>query len=368
MNIGIITQPLRYNYGGILQNFALQIVLKRLGHQVTTLDGEVKITNNFKRRIINIVKSFLLFFRDKRGRILGIIPYRTTHELLSINTNKFIRQYINSKKISSFREVDYDVLIVGSDQVWRPSYSNLDEAYLDFVKNNKNIVKIAYSASFGSDIWEYSNEETIKYSQLIKLFDAVSVREESGIHLCRKYFNVDAIHVLDPTMLLNKEDYIKELNIENVEQSQGTLFYYFLDNDISKMDILKYVENELKIIPFTVNSKIESNNASIHEQIQPPVENWLRAFYDAEFIITDSFHGSVFSMLFNKPFIVIANKKRGLARFKLLDIFHQEHRLIYSDNLSKIDIDTSLPNINLDEMRKKSYSYLSENIKLNHAK
>ena len=362
MRIAIITQPLRYNYGGILQNFALQTVLKAMGHQVVTLDSEVKGKQNWSRKIFKFLRGIFLFLRDSKGRFLGIYTYQTASERRSQNTILFIKKYINVCSLKYYNENDFDAIIVGSDQVWRPSYSNLDEAFLKFAEKNNRIIKVAYAASFGTDEWEYSSEETKTYSQLAQKFDAISVREFSGIRLCSHYLNVTAKHVLDPTMLLYKCDYINKLHIYDVEKSEGRLFYYFLDDNSAKQSFVEHVKEQWNIKPFTVNSMVELRNASIEKQIQPPVEKWLRAFYDAEFVITDSFHGCVFSMIFNKPFVVIANKKRGLARFNVLSMFQQEHRLITADRICDANIDISLPNVNFDAMRDYSFDFLKKSL------
>lgn len=360
MRIGIVTQPLRYNYGCILQNYALQLVLKRMGHQVVTLDGEVKTKHTLKRKLFILARNFFLFLRDGNKKILGIIPFQTTDEILSQNLNDFIRNNINKQKLSSYRANKFDALIVGSDQVWRPSYSNLEEAYLEFAKND-NILKIAYAASFGSDSWEYSLKETIKYAKLAKLFDAISVREESGIVLCEKYLNVNCCQVLDPTMLLTKEDYILNMDILSVEKSQGEIFYYFLDDNGFKQNVVNRISLIFGKKSFTVNSKVENVKARIDERIQPPIEKWLRAFHDAFFIVTDSFHGCVFSLLFNKPFILIANKKRGLARFySLFNQLNIVNRIVEEGSDFKIECFLKEPNVDLSILRQKSYNFLNK--------
>ena len=361
MRIGIITQPLRYNYGGILQNFALQTVLKRMGHEVVTLDGEVKTKYTLKRKLIIFLRNLILSLRDKNNKILGVLSFQTTNEILSQNLNSFIRKYIKVEKISNYKVGGFDALVVGSDQVWRPIYSNLDEAFLEFAQEDDNILKIAYAASFGSDAWEYSDAETIKYAQLAKKFNAISVREESGVFLCEKYLNMPSCHVLDPTMLLTKEDYIEILNIKNVENKAGDIFYYFLDKNQYKQRVIKEIEKSLNKPSFTVNSRVENINAPLYERIQPPVEQWLRAFYDASFIVTDSFHGSVFSLLFNKPFILIANKERGLARF--ISLFTQLNivdRIIEEGSKINIELFIKEPNVNLSRLKENSYKFLNK--------
>lgn len=364
MRIAIITQPLRYNYGGIVQNFALQTVLRRMGHSVVTLDGEVKERKSIKNNIIKVFRKIIRLLSNKKGNIFGIWKYQSTTEKLSKNTKKFIDSYINVRRLDSLKKNEFDIFVVGSDQVWRPSYSNLNEAYLEFASGWSNIKRISYAASFGTDKWEYTDEETIYCRELIKRFDAVSVREESAVKLCKEFLGVKAIHVLDPTMLLDKQDYIKEINLDKVPKSPGTLFFYFLDGNNYKNSIVTKIEQEKGVKSFTVNSKVEQSTANFDDRIQPPVEAWLRAFYDADYVVTDSFHGCVFSMIFEKPFVVLSNPKRGSARFEsLLKMFGQQNRLLLEGTeVSDISFLDEKPIVDFDQMRKLSIGFLTEAI------
>ncbi len=328
---------------------------------MVTLDGKIKTRKSIKRTVLNGIKSIIKFFSDKNGRFFHLVKIRFSEDVLSQNTSQFIKKYIDTKPLSTVSSGEYEALIVGSDQVWRPAYSNLDEAYLGFAKEWVGIKRIAYAASFGSDEWEYNKEETEQCRKLIKLFDAISVREKTGISLCKEYLKVDAFHVLDPTMLLTKEDYINNLSIKDVTVSKGDLFFYFLDPSEDKYNTLDKIAKITGLSPFTVNSKVEDITATLQERIQPPVEEWIRGFYDAKFVLTDSFHGCVFSMIFDKPFVVIANNKRGRSRFdSLLEIFDQQFRLI--EDVKDVKIVPALfnkPNINLENKKSLSLSFLS---------
>lgn len=365
MKIGIITQPLRYNYGGLLQNFALQTVLIRMGHDVVTLDVPSKARVTFKSKLIELVRFLLKISTDSKGRVLHIWKYSSKSDILSQNTKIFITQHINRTPFKIPNEEDFDALIVGSDQVWRPMYADLSKTFFAFARNWTKTIRLAYAASFGSDTWEYSHEETGYAKDLVKLFKAVSVREESGLRLCDEYLGVNAVHVLDPTMLLSAEDYVRILSLNDIEQSPGELFYYFLDFNQEKQTLVHDLSMRLNMTSFTVNSRVENKYAPIEERIQPPVEKWLRAFMDAKFIITDSFHGTVFSILFNKPFVVLGNQKRGLARFEsLLDMCGLHNRLfnISGSPLCLTQQHLQTPNVHLDSVRKKSMNFLIKNL------
>lgn len=334
MRIGILTLPLHTNYGGILQAYALQTVLETMGHEVKVISRNInyklplwKTPFVYSKRIIKNILGHKtpLFYEQKLIK---------EHPIIRQNTDRFIQQYIHTLNVDNYtdlREEDFDAIVVGSDQVWRPKYfGRIEDAYLNFAKT-WNIKRIAYAASFGTDQWEYTVRKTKKCSKLVKQFDAVSVREISGIDLCRDYFGINVENVLDPTMLLSKDDYIQLFNISKTPKSNGNLLSYILDETSEKQLLIGKVAEKNGLIPFRVNSKVENMSARLEERIQPPVEQWIRGFYDAEFIVTDSFHACVFAIIFNKPFLVVGNQKRGLSRIlSLLTMFKLEDRMINS--------------------------------------
>ncbi|MDD4781719.1 MAG: polysaccharide pyruvyl transferase family protein [Tissierellia bacterium] len=372
MRIGILTQPLNNNYGGLLQNYALQKVLRQFEHEVHTINIKNRETSKFRRLASILIKSTQrLLGQNVRLRTW---PNIKESELISHNTSQFVRNKIITtdiitKKVdaSLLRDYNFDAYIVGSDQVWRPKYSpQLPTYFLDFLEHNPDVKKIAYAASFGVDHWEFTKNQTAEFKKLIKLFDAVSVREDSGVELCKKHFDIEAIHLLDPTMLLTKDDYISIVEKENIKESLGNLFTYILDSSKEKNIIVDNIANNCNLKPFSVmQSKrfSDKDRKGIDDCVFPPVEQWIRGFMDAEFVVTDSFHGTVFSILFNKPFISIANKSRGITRFKsLLKLFQLEDRLVIPkesfnvNNIKKIDF-LEINNILLKE-KEKSISFL----------
>lgn len=331
MRICILTQPLQTNYGGLLQAYALQTILKRMGHEVWTEDRRYP-KYSIKRFIAKILTP-----------IRGVhYPTKSQNNFIAQHTNNFIRKYINTTEPVStikkelFQKYQFDAYIVGSDQVWRPIYSYyLPNYFLDFTAG-ESVKRIAYAASFGTSQWEFTIEQTKQCASLLQTFDAVSVREDSAIGLCKRYFGVNAVHLLDPTMLLNREDYIRLIEIEKVPIYENRLMTYLLDPSHEKEMIIQKVsrrirQNLIVVMPDKLFSKVGLKE--IEKCVFPPVTNWLRGFMDAEYVVTDSFHGMIFSVIFNKPFIVIANKDRGLDRFtSFLRKFNLEKRLIYSLN------------------------------------
>lgn len=369
MRIGILTLPLHTNYGGILQAYALQTVLERMGHEVVVFDIKREFKLPFWKYplayIKRAIKKYIL--KKKNVRIFEEQYRKSIYPIINQHTQEFIDKYIHLYNVKSLKEVkeeDFDAIVVGSDQVWRPKYfipmfkTSIQDAYLAFAKD-WNIKRIVYAASFGTDEWEYTPAQIKECGELLRLFDAVSVREKSAIKLCKEHFGIKVQHVLDPTMLLCKEDYIKLFEIAKTPKSPGTLLNYILDETPEKIEIINKIAKERKLIPFRVNSKIENAHAPLEERIQPPVEAWLRGFYDAEFIVTDSFHACVFSIIFGKPFVVIGNKERGMARFEsLLKMFELENCMI--DDIKDISLNQiHIKQEILIEKRKEIYIYLS---------
>lgn len=262
----------------------------------------------------------------------------------------------------------FQAYIVGSDQVWRPKYAfpDIRSFFLSFIKDEK-VKRIAYAASFGSNENEYTEEQKHDCGILIEKFDAVSVRETSAIDLIKNVLQwkfKQLQQVADPTMLLDKTDYTDLIDKQFSTPANG-LFYYILDMTSDKKKILTDISKKINATPFTVYPKSTLPESKAKDKIvPPPVEEWINAFDKAKFIITDSFHGCVFSILFNKPFIAYTNPKRGNARFhSLLKIFHLENRIISnSDEVTKeiinMHIEWSPINEIRDKLKSTSISFL----------
>lgn len=367
MKIGILTQPLASNYGGILQNYALQTVLIRLGHNPYTIYyGQNRVIDWLNIWIRYIVK-LIIRHPNRKIKPLGYTkyinkcncPHITDFVKHHINTTYHIGQHINNSKLASYK---FDAYIVGSDQTWRPQYNlghQLYNMFLDFIQKEHYIKRIAYAASFGVDKWEYNNIQTQQCSELIKLFDAVSVREESGIKLCKKYFNAAAIHLLDPTLLLSADDYRLLINNSDTPNPDGDVLVYILDLTDEKKSLVNNFCTKNNYNPFYVGVK---NLDGTH----PSIESWLNGFNTAKYVITDSFHGSVFSIIFNKPFVSIGNDSRGMSRFNsLLSIFNLEDRLVSASTIvDTIPIpDWEKVNAIKEQWQTKSIKFLVDNLR-----
>lgn len=343
MRICILTQPLHANYGGLLQAYALQVVLKRMGHQVWTEDrrsNNIRLSLRVKKIIREVLSSMLCHVSSRFHKVY--YPTQEDWDVIRQHTNAFVRQYLTvtepvfSLDKQLLKRYAFEAYVVGSDQVWRPMYSpGLTNYFLDFTKN-EIVKRIAYAASFGTDEWEYTKKQTKRCSRLVQHFDAVSVREASGVELCEKYLHIHAIQLLDPTLLLDMEDYINVINNESASDvKKAGVYTYILDESPEKTRIIQSVSNVLKREAFSVMPQSNFYKVGpelIDQCVYAPVSMWIEGFKNAEFVVTDSFHGTIFSIIFNKPFVVIANRNRGISRFvSLLKMVGLENRLLLSE-------------------------------------
>lgn len=375
MRIGILSLPLHTNYGGILQAFALKTVLERNGHSVkifcpTTpkigLKYRLKLPYYYLKRIVsNLCGHKVPVFWEHK--INAERPKIRQHILRFINVN-FDIVYVDDFRNIGDRE--FDAIIVGSDQVWRPKYfeslyaAPITDAFLGFAEK-WSIKRMAYAASFGVANWEYSMRQTDKCRKLIKRFDAVSVREDSAVTLCSEKLSIKAELVLDPTMLLNAEDYISLLSNSQLSSKKNIIMTYILDNNEFIDEVVQIIKNRTGYPIYAHRPESSDINDCIDKRILPSVEDWIDGVYQSKMIITDSFHACVFSILFHKPFLVIINDDRGATRFiSLLKMFGLEDRIINSvEAISDSLLVDPLPEsvyTKLDEFRVKSYKFLDQ--------
>lgn len=345
MKIAIMTQPLGKNYGGIMQAWALQQVLKNAGHDPVTIDRQP----DAKSPAYNAARFGYRSLQKVLGKRKGPINVERHLPYILQNTQAFIDQHISmSERIDStaklkahFEREQYDAVIVGSDQTWRPCYSsNIDNYFLDFL-HGSYIRRLAYASSFGVDEWEFTEEQTQRFALLAKEFDAISVREISGVDLCKKYLGVDATHVLDPTLLVERQTYDALYKNKDLPVRQG-IYTYILDQAEWKDQVVEAVKRALNKPQFS-NQPAKADIANftkgeLGDFVLPSLEGWIKGFAEADFIVTDSFHGCVFSIIFNKPFLVIGNRERGLSRLEsMLNMFNLEGRLLLSGDNFGLD-------------------------------
>jgi len=342
MKVGILTLPLWHNYGGILQAYALRLAVEELGHEAIFIDVK-RDTASLKKRGISEAKRWM------KTKFLPTLdrpyyPNKKEVEDISFTTRKFVEEKIKPSSghivlsaIPKFAK-RLDAIIVGSDQVWRPEYCpDLELYFLGFAK--KRLKKISYAASLGTDDWRFNTKKTARCGSLLHQFQAVSVREESAIGLIRQNMDVEAVQSCDPTLLFNAQDYLNVAGIQPTARSGGRgVFCYILDPKEPRMQGLSKIASKLNYELFFIMPKVfdKDYSKSSDEYVFPAVEDWIKALQESDFIITDSFHGCVFSIIFNKPFIAIANTVRGRTRFEsLFKLFGLDDRLF--DSVADID-------------------------------
>lgn len=342
-----MTQPLRDNYGGILQCYALQILMKRMGHTPIVLNRDfnyppfrlfiIRCLSAVKciwRRYIRKNKNFRVASPTSVHYFIHVSDYYDNAELknfikthinrsIPLRSSWLLKQYVRYRKFHCY--------IVGSDQVWRQTYSPcITDFFLTFLpKSTKKIKRIAYAASFGTEQCDIPANDLPKCKTALKLFDAISVREHSGISIVKSVFGLDALQVLDPTLLLSSADY--HLLIDKKDRLEGLyIAYYVLDFNEDKQKIVSAVAS-MRNVQEKVALSIYPKNEDGSNARLVSMSRWLAVMANADFVVTDSFHGCVFSIIFRKPFVAIANSSRGTDRFySLLNSLGLENRLVFS--------------------------------------
>lgn len=300
MRVAIVTQPLMANYGGILQNYALQQVLKELGHEPVTIDYFPPIP---ARRYIRSVARWIL-----KGA-----PYKPLFPKRPALFDSFVRDHIKTlpagHRYSKALLKGMDAIIVGSDQVWRPIYNvhSLSDMFLSFAGDFKG-PRIAYSASFGIDSWDVDKETAARCANLARKFKAISVREPSGVGLCQDYLGVEASVMPDPVRLLEAADYLSLCKDVPVKKERYIAAYI--------LDLNEETENRLDSVQNRTGLPVWRFTADKEALLSVP--EWLAAMRDAQIIVTDSYHGAVLGQLFEKPCEIIENSIRGRERFSTL--------------------------------------------------
>lgn len=381
MKIGILTQPLHRNYGGILQNWALQHVLKDMAHEsemIFLCGGYRPKGKLLVLRCMSLVKCVVKKYLFGRRNVYlysvfnpqynpGIPMYADVEFVNCIHKTKRLTENVDAARFVASR--GYDAFIVGSDQVWREDYSpSITHFFLDFLSEGDKRPRIAYAASFGKPKNYISKENMPRCRELLHRFDAVSVREYEGLDILKRDFDYyKGVKVLDPTLLLSADDYrgqIKEMDF--LDRTRPHISAYILDESEDKSAILAEVASRLKL-------PVKTFSGEFRGEKMLTVSQWLAEFEGADFVVTDSFHGCVFSIIFHKPFVAIANKDRGIDRFvSLLRDAGLEDRLIYSSD----DFNTHKERLlvvpdymaveqRLSSLRKASLAFLSDALSKN---
>ncbi len=353
MKIGLLTLNLHTNYGGILQAYALKAVLKRMGHEVYLISSNENLSN------WDII-------RLKIKKALGPL---INDAYQGVEIEKFVKSNFQQKyEIKrNTQECFLDAIIVGSDQVWRSWSENWNTAYyfLDFAEK-WNVKKLTYAVSFGFNYFHSSNEADLyKCKKMVKQFTLpLAVREKDGVSICKSTFNVSAVQVLDPTLLLDANEY--EFYKEGII-ARGDFVTFILDPDHCKNSIIDQARCFLGDKSVAANGLNTCFKYGVKCEVKNSVETWFNTIAHANFVITDSFHGTALSINFNRPFVVLANAERGQSRISsILELFELEDRLVSSFDEVKEAFNKEIDWQNVNKIKEKlkveSLSYISRAI------
>ena len=318
----------------------------------------------------NVGNNLLKFSIYTQLKELNVEPYIIgTHmpsediRFLNRTTNLRIIKYFNEIKIN-----DYDILMVNSDQTWRKWSSYLassqfyDIAFLNFSKNWA-VHKFIYGASIGFDYWAFSKETDKIAKFLLKNFTGISFREMSTVKFAKEHLGINSTFVLDPTMLIDKKYFIEIINSykKKIKNDLYNLTEYFLTYKLGKNknmhSFIKRVENQLNYKIF--NIKLYDNDY---------IEKFLYGIYNCKGVSTNSYHATIFAILFNKPFVVFLNSNRGNGRFQTIkEVFGIKNRFFNNSqkpNLSLLNTPLKINYTSINYYRNISLEFLKKNLNI----
>lgn len=338
MKIACLTFHNSTNYGTVLQAYALQTICERLGFSYRIID----YSNPQKKKFDSLLKKNkeMSLFSYLFKLISFPISFYKKAKFLAFTKNylKTTCPYNTSESLSELNR-DYDAFLCGSDQIWNLDMVRFDSSYfLSFV--NKDKKKVAYAASIGN-IKNDTNYESI-YKMYLPHFTKIAVREKSAATYLNAFSVVDVSVVLDPTLLLSKEDWCKIA--VRPKQQEGYILVYVLSYDKKIVDFIKKLSSQTGLDVIYIYRNIGAMVREGAACIASPLE-WLGLFKEASFVVTNSFHGTAFSVNFNKTFFSFtkggANNAENSRLYDFLEMVGLQRRL----NIKAIgNIDLAPPN------------------------
>ncbi|GIC28074.1 polysaccharide pyruvyl transferase family protein [Vibrio cholerae] len=315
-----------HNYGAVLQAAALADVINRLDYSVEHIDfipNKMARKKTLRQLLITVlaalgVKSLIIRMLGKKEYIKPTVTGGEVFEQFrDVWVTRSQQTYTASQQLNTVGTT-YRAVVVGSDQVWRPNmfvnkHQDVDAYFLSFLPDS--VSRVSYAASFGVDKWEGTSDAILsdRVRKAMTKFNAVSVREQTGVAICRDHFGVTAQHVLDPTLLNGVDFFERVIAKAGVSKQNENVVYYKLDVDTTFISAIKLIGDILQVP--TEDIYYQMSEAGYR---YIPVADWLAKIRDSKFVVTDSFHCVCLAILFNKEFICFANKDRGLARLQSL--------------------------------------------------
>lgn len=367
MKIGIFTFHCAANYGAVLQTFCLQEVLKSMGHDVYVIDYHPKYLFDPYKTFLYDYTLFDSFFAKCKGLLRAslVVPIRWKRNQAFF---QFIHHCLNLYQLDLNDESnDFDAFVFGSDQIWNPKITcGFDKVYLGDFPAAKGKKLIAYAASAGS-ILNFIGEDTDYFLSRLQCFDKVTVREKSLAEYINQKSLITSEVVFDPVLLagfpiLHKLLNGKILNKESSKQPYLLLFQIIRNDDVASYAATIAKSKGLKLIEIaTMRESLFNNN--MKQTVS--VEELLSYFINAVYIITTSFHGTVLSILFNKPFNTISlNKNIDERSLSLLKELNLSDRMlnIYGKVISPLWIDYISINDSYETKKIESYNILNNSL------
>lgn len=343
------------NYGNRLQNYALQESIKKNNVIVETIHNPFEKTYSNKKYLFKRLLRKVVFYICRNDLKYSQVIREENFEKFDKEYVVFSKRWLNNSKHCKLLNAEYNSFVCGSDQVWNSEAKQIDERWFAFFADKRK--RNSYAASFGLNyIYKERREEFKKY---LMGMNHISVREKSGIDIVNDLCSRKAECHIDPTMLLDINEWKK---IEKKPASfcpDSYLLTYFLGKKtIDIENAIKKIEEKYDLKVINLNDKNQ-----LEYYIVSPSE-FIYLFSHARYIITDSFHGTVFSCLFHKPFTVCDRVGTDHAMFtridNLLDMFDLNDRKLSVQNDFSEDINFSNIQTVLDEERKKSFDYLKK--------
>lgn len=367
----IRTLPLGHNYGGLLQAFALQHIVRQLGFEPETDDTQPPTLLGRGARVYMKLKPKLWKYPLTMAEVRNLANSRLLDFKNSHISGVGHHAFRSRPRKSLLRK--YHAFIVGSDQVWRPAYGDVVANTFGFLDHDLHAVLLSYAASFGSSgIDEYTPDLRTASSTAVSRLTGVSVREHSGVEMVRQLWGrTDAQCHIDPTLLLTREDYDSLLLDGVAVGDRSKVVSYILDPSPEKSQLAisaaTVLQTSVQELMRPEPPSIEAYRTDPHQYMKISVEDWLAEIRGARFLITDSFHGCVFAIIFRVPFAVVPNINRGTARFdSLLSLLQLNGRAIsvgsaprHLSELIAREPDWESASALTESERERSLSYLS---------
>ena len=342
MKIGLISIHSAHNYGSVLQAYALQEILKKYSNNFELINYRPNYLdcqyNMFSIRVYKRFPGFINKIMHFGWRIIMFPGRLTKYKKFEnfINNNMVLTHKYKKINQLRFQKLDYDIVFVGSDQVWNTDITEgFDKVfYLDFL--NENVIRASYAASIGRN--SLDKKYFLDYKNCLEKFDYISLREQSSVHLIAEFTKKDISVTLDPTLLLKKSKW--ELLIKNSLikcESADYIFVYILEDNPEFTKIVNNISKLLGLKVLSISKKKRFNNEKIFPNAGP--EDFLKLCYYSKFIISNSFHGTVFSIIFEKNNCIVPHLNTGGRMIDLMNICGLNERIIRTENdLNNIDL------------------------------